>query len=77
MAASGEGDTDKGGQGRKGEGRGEALLTALTVDGVGSNGIVSAAIDDNNDQMALSAMASLTKSSDGDGGCHRQLCSSA
>ncbi len=47
MEARGKGDTGKGGQRRKGKGKGGALLMAAAVDGDGSNGIVADAVNDN------------------------------
>ncbi len=48
---------------------------AAAVDGGDSNGFVAAVIDDNNDVMALEAMATLTNSGGGDVGCCCRLCS--
>jgi hypothetical protein len=46
-----------------------ALSTAVTVDGHGSNGVVPAAIDDNDNMMALEAMAFSTDAGGCNGGC--------
>ena len=47
------------------------IIDGSGSDGGGSNGIVPAAVHDNNDMMALAAMASLTDGGDGNNGlCH-------